>query len=286
MAGNRGPRISQEVMSLIIGRALRSNIKRTALAEELEREIQGRGWHSPTIETMEKLISKIRNHKEERDKPWSMGSLTIYELPPAFLPVIVGIVEEAQKEEKPLTIREVQWAARLWLFIKDILTLKLTKSSLLLWWARTYAGSERLSEFSHKNLETFEEDKMLSKYPEEFAVDAFLWRSVVKEKGEDFARAFFRYSLLLERDENSPALVDEQLGNELLEIEKYLGENKLEKWAEIHKSIAARQEKEVRELYAQALASGDKEPDPFNLLEKTQKSSRYFEGLLKRFKGK
>jgi len=113
MTGKRGPKISPDVQMLIREQALNSPKKRTELAEELESMILARGWLSPTIETMEKIISKIRNDRDRQDNPWSVSALADYDIPPEALPVVMQAWAKALEQDKPLTIRQVKWIARL-----------------------------------------------------------------------------------------------------------------------------------------------------------------------------
>lgn len=125
MAGRRGPRISPEVQRLIREQALLSTKKRTELAEELETMIEAKGWPSPTIETMEKIISKIRNQRDSQDAPWSVTTLAEYEIPPEALPTVLEVWQKTQEWNwiKPLSIREAKWVSRLSYAIKDLETL-------------------------------------------------------------------------------------------------------------------------------------------------------------------
>ena len=127
MAGRRGPKITPEVLSLIRGQALISPKKRTELAEELETKIEAKGWPSPTIETMEKIISKIRNRRDRQDAPWSVTTLAEDEIPPESLPTVLKVWQKTQEWNwiKPLSIREAKWVARLSHVIKDLETLSL-----------------------------------------------------------------------------------------------------------------------------------------------------------------
>ncbi len=127
MAGRRGPKISPEVQRLIREQALLSPKKRTELAVELETMIEAKGWSSPTIETMEKLISKMRNQRDSQDAPWSVTTLAEYEneIPPESLPTVLKVWQKTLEWNwiKPLSIREAKWVARLSYTIKDLETL-------------------------------------------------------------------------------------------------------------------------------------------------------------------
>jgi len=114
MTGKRGPKISPEVKNLIMEQALGSSKKRTDLAVDLETMIETRGLRSPTIETMEKLISKIRNDRDSQDRPWSVAALSDYEIPPDALLIVMKAWAKELDKDSYLTIREVKWIARLY----------------------------------------------------------------------------------------------------------------------------------------------------------------------------
>ncbi len=138
MPGRRGPKISPEVKELIMNEALKSTKKRTELAVELGETIEAKGWHSPTVETMEKLISKIRNDRDSQDRPWSVAALADYEIPPEALPVVMNAWSKALGQETPLTIRQVKWIARLYYFLRNKSTDSLIEQAL------EYARRERI----------------------------------------------------------------------------------------------------------------------------------------------
>lgn len=125
MAGKRGKKISTPVLMLIKEQALISTKKRTELAEELKPMIEAKGWPSPTIETMEKIISKIRNRRDSQDAPWSVTTLAEYEIPPEALPTVLEVWQKTLEWNwiKPLSIREAKWVSRLRYAIKDLETL-------------------------------------------------------------------------------------------------------------------------------------------------------------------
>lgn len=113
MAGKRGKKISTPVLMLIREQALISTKKRTELAEELKPMIEAKGRPSPTIETMEKIISKMRNQRDSQDNPWSVAALAYYDIPPEVLPVVMKVWAKALRCDITLTIRQVKWIARL-----------------------------------------------------------------------------------------------------------------------------------------------------------------------------
>ncbi|MBA7710823.1 hypothetical protein ES703_119770 [subsurface metagenome] len=72
-----------------------------------------KGWTSPSIETMEKIISKIRNDRDDQDNPWSVSTLADYDIPAEALPAVMQAWAKALEDDKPLTIRQAKWVARL-----------------------------------------------------------------------------------------------------------------------------------------------------------------------------
>lgn len=115
-------RISIEMRSHIFEAALKKEKRaksRSVLADELEAEF---GDKSPSLNTLEKLISEARNHPvSPLDEQWSVGSLAQYDIPPEALPAVMYIYEKRQRElEIDFTIREALWIARLHKTIDDL----------------------------------------------------------------------------------------------------------------------------------------------------------------------
>ncbi len=112
MAGKRGPRISQTMRRLISKAALEDPKKdRTLLAIELREKLPGR---PPSEETLVKMISHARNNSVgDQDKLWSSVSLTQYCIPPEAIPYVLKVWARAIEKDKPITIREALWVARL-----------------------------------------------------------------------------------------------------------------------------------------------------------------------------
>jgi hypothetical protein len=115
MPGKRGPTISQKVRREVRKRALeRPRGPRGALAVELQDLIQRWGEPVPSQETLEKIISEIRNSDDDQDRLWSLVSLPSYPVPPEAIPYVLKAWARAIEKDNPITIREALWVARLY----------------------------------------------------------------------------------------------------------------------------------------------------------------------------
>ena len=76
------------------------------------------GW--PSLSTVQKILATIRKSMREmpldpRDKPWSTTSMADYPISPEALPLILHLwVWTRENLDIEFTIREAQWAARLY----------------------------------------------------------------------------------------------------------------------------------------------------------------------------
>jgi hypothetical protein len=129
MGRNEGSKtIIPTVKRLIISEALENRQKpRRALAVELATKIERMGEIVPSEETIERLISKARNHDDPRDKPWSTASMADKDctIPAEALPSILELWVWARENHwsHEFTIRQAQWAARFYTVTKDMRTL-------------------------------------------------------------------------------------------------------------------------------------------------------------------
>ncbi len=115
MPGKRGPKISQKVRREVRKRALeRPRGPRGALAVELQTLIRRWGEPVPSRETLEKIISEIRNSDDDQDRPWSLVSLPLYPVLPEAVPYVLRVWARAIEKDNPITIREALWVARLY----------------------------------------------------------------------------------------------------------------------------------------------------------------------------
>jgi len=149
-------KITNDGLGIIMSSALeRPRKPRTVVANELQKELDRKGHDVPELEVLERKISWFRTHDTDRplDKPWSLSTLSKYELSPEAVPLVLAISHNKQFNPKQdLTIREAQWIARLYVLVpeekrKDIIALTATLER----WAEEYALKDQLTELSGKD---------------------------------------------------------------------------------------------------------------------------------------
>jgi hypothetical protein len=176
MPGKRGPKISLDAMRMIRESALSlPHEPRTRLAESLQSQLEARRWPVPQVETLEKIISEVRNKYDEPDRPFSLVALVRYPIAPEALPYVLKvwarsltawprapgpgdgeylIFERQHPRFVPrvhtLTIRHALWVARLYRVIIDpsrqVEDLEVVDLDRLWSFAEEMAGQERLLE--------------------------------------------------------------------------------------------------------------------------------------------
>jgi len=125
MKGKPGTRatIPPHSRAHIITRAIAyPRIPRRELAKKLQRELEEKGFDVPEIEVLERMISHYRKEVTDgpEDKPWSLLTLTDCDIAAEALPTVFELWAYVLREyRKPLTIREMKWAARLYRIIQD-----------------------------------------------------------------------------------------------------------------------------------------------------------------------
>ncbi|MAH39126.1 MAG: hypothetical protein CL873_01110 [Dehalococcoidales bacterium] len=125
----RGPKVPSIVKN-IIGEIYVKDRQQTA--KEIMAEVhkwlkehggpQRPGW--PGLSYIQKVLTKFRDPKSKlspdpEDRPWSRISLAQYPIPPAALPVVLQVWAHSLRKDKPLTIRQALWVARLNCIFKD-----------------------------------------------------------------------------------------------------------------------------------------------------------------------
>jgi hypothetical protein len=109
--------------AIIMARAVETpRISRKELAKKLQNELQEKGFDVPEIEVLERMISEYRNKiiNGPEDEPWSLLTLTNFDIAAEALPIVFDLWAYALREyQKPLTIREMKWAARLYRIIEN-----------------------------------------------------------------------------------------------------------------------------------------------------------------------
>ena len=136
---SKGPRIKPTVKRVIVWEALKDRNKpRRQLVVELIDIIEGMGEIAPAEETLEKLISRARNHPvSPLDAPFSLASLAEYNIPPEAMPTIIWVYKQMFRESpQHFTIRQALWVARLHSIIES--------SDVVRGWADTYAFREQV----------------------------------------------------------------------------------------------------------------------------------------------
>lgn len=122
------------------------------------------GW--PSLSSVRKIIKKEdkfpRNEPRKtipsKDDPWSIATLGDYPIPVDAMPTVMSIYKRVLLGERELTIREVQWIARLYRIFDDL---------DLVWdWAWQYALSEWVDEITHNPFDTTQLDLELVRNPQ------------------------------------------------------------------------------------------------------------------------
>jgi hypothetical protein len=156
MSGVRGPNISKAMRATIFRAAWENPKKdRRILAAELFEKLEGR---SPSVETIEKMISAARNQPDPLDGPWSIGSVKDHPVPPDALPILMEVYYRRLHEEgalikhtvdsggnyldvvydKVLSIRVALWIGRLYIIVQNL--------TIMEEMAEAYALEERVEE--------------------------------------------------------------------------------------------------------------------------------------------
>jgi len=159
----KGPVVTHEVEYLIakvykehpkwkapaIRNEVRDILRRTRRATSLPER-----W--PSLSKVQKVLADVRRNDipSAEDEPWSIASLTNHPIPPDALPVVLEAAEHCQRaENKPLTIREAKWVARLHILLNTIAAqygLARATPELCCFWAAAFATHERIGELTGK----------------------------------------------------------------------------------------------------------------------------------------
>jgi len=156
------PHIEKIISSRVFADQAKPPAERTprkVLAYEIQREIIQQGEEKPPeLSTLEKRISFYRSIPKKRfDELWSLGSLAQHPIPPDAMPTVMSIYKKTLAGDGELTIRQVQWIARLY---------KVIDHPELVWdWAWAYAEDEWLSEVTNKPFDTTKLDLELLDNP-------------------------------------------------------------------------------------------------------------------------
>lgn len=135
---NRGGKIPIWMKQFIAEESLEQRrVPRRLLAENLRQELKKVNGVAPKVETIERLISKVRSSTAPVDGPWSLGASVLYKIPPEANGDLFKILRWCTIVDREFTIREAQWVARL----RGVVSLE-----SLLYHASLYAIRERACE--------------------------------------------------------------------------------------------------------------------------------------------
>ena len=145
-------------------------------AKEVQNEVHARlrqlnahvkpDW--PGLSAIQKELTKIRKNDSERsteakglDRPWSVGTVNDFIIPPEVIPTLIQIQANIRKDDGLLlTIREARWVALIYLIptVKAVME----NESLINALAKTYAIREEVSELCNTILDTSDLDDALN----------------------------------------------------------------------------------------------------------------------------
>jgi hypothetical protein len=129
---------------------------REMMANELEQQL---GNQAPSLDTIKKMISKMRNTTNPIDLRWDIGSLTVYPISPEGVAKVFEVLCQYSRPPRrqkgmwgmDITIREALWISRLSALPVPIGFLERR--------ALNYANAERISELTGVPFETRENDE-------------------------------------------------------------------------------------------------------------------------------
>jgi len=171
------------------------------IQDEVDKQSGNRG---PGLSAVQKLLVQIRRrHKEEAletqsiDRPWSLGTLADYPMPPDVIPVLISIQHNRnplpiEPLVKPLTIREALWISRLYpvaglvkevkdegkmkkLFVMNPKDAERKKIQRLELWALCYAVFEWACDLADVPKDTSKFDIALAFHPFLFSLEWVRW---------------------------------------------------------------------------------------------------------------
>jgi len=204
---NRQPKIPPTIKTLIIQEALKEPKRpRRVVAVELQNLIERMGERVPSEDTLVKIISQARNREPNPfDAPWSLGTLTKYDLPPEAIPTIIAIQEI---RHNTLDIREAWWVSRLRCLVSSPKVLSIEE--VLSLWAIKYASQEEIAEISNTEFDTSELDQIIIAYAEEYAAYPLLFEWIKNNEGIDEAGSTLNLALKVRCEARRRELSDDE----------------------------------------------------------------------------
>jgi hypothetical protein len=153
----KAPHLTGRIRNMIRAIYVADNqIKPSKAQEELLKRMKATGLNEifgsnyPSRSTVSKELKSLRKRDETRspeskglDQPWSIFSLRKYPIPPETLPIVLHLwIWKRETLGGDFTIREAQWASRLYAVVKNI------SVEFLLIILGMYANSERICELT------------------------------------------------------------------------------------------------------------------------------------------
>jgi len=136
-------------------RQIRPSEARKKLLAEMEHRLSENvraylGENYPAVSTVSKELKELRRIDEARspeskglDQPWSISVLTEYPIPAEALPIVLHLwVWKRETLGHDFTVREAQWASRLYTLVKSM------SIKFLMVILGMYANAERISELT------------------------------------------------------------------------------------------------------------------------------------------
>ena len=139
-------------------------------AKEVQNELRGRlKDKAPGLSSIQKELGRIRAREGERwseeeklNRPWTIGTLTEYELAPEAVRILLLIQAGRKKEQRtPLKVREALWVARLHAIRGNGTGKKPESLDILATWGQAYALREKVCAMSNTACDTADLDEGL-----------------------------------------------------------------------------------------------------------------------------
>lgn len=163
--------ITSEARRYIMTKSLSSSLPRELLASQLSEEIKDKNGKHPHVDTLKRMISKVRNDVNPLDQYWSLGSLSIpeYQIDPAVVPILVKeLAKRETQDTQPITVWQALWASRLYSTISVLLKDKPEAiDESLIYWSGEYTLKEKISRYAGESkLDTTDFDKEMYGCPD------------------------------------------------------------------------------------------------------------------------
>jgi hypothetical protein len=152
------------------------------LAFEIQQQLKRLGEQSPELSTLEKRISRYSSTYEfdSIDDPWTISSLSKYDIPPEALPAVMHQQAEAIKWNRTFSIREALWVGRFYYILKGTEWEFESYPGLVEMFANQYAKSEMLDEVLRDIGKSPDKETKLSLFERYY--DSFVYYFMTKDE--------------------------------------------------------------------------------------------------------